>query len=279
MRLVKSKDEIAAIQSLYSRAHFLGVRQLTVQFETSPEAVRVLLPPPLEPTPEALGVAWVAEISNSNCMGGFNGAGVYLRACYGDIVGNYCVAMPRSTSESMIVGREVFGEPTKLAKVTFEKQEEHVWGSSERHEVRYLSLRGRCDAPAPTSRLDFASFFFKFLTRTDGAGFDCPPRLVHVTTTHNITAARRGRGELVFRESAHDPLSDIPVVQVMDAVYTEGQMYSSGRVIADVDPDAFLPHAYARSDALELIAENSVLHGQASRKTTDGRGQWRKVSD
>ena len=35
MRLVKSSDEIAAIQSLYARAHFLGVRQLAVYFETT----------------------------------------------------------------------------------------------------------------------------------------------------------------------------------------------------------------------------------------------------
>ncbi|MEX0681835.1 MAG: acetoacetate decarboxylase family protein [Dehalococcoidia bacterium] len=279
MRLVKSPEEIAAVQSLYSRAQFLGVRQLTAYFETTPEAVRALLPPPLEPTPEPLGVAWVADIRNSNCMGSFTGAGVYLRARYGDLVGHYCIAMPRSTTESVIVGREIFGEPTKLAKVVFEVQDEHVWGSSERHEVRYLSLRGRCDEPAPPSRLDFSSFFFKFLPRTDGAGFDCPPRLIHVSTTTNVTAARRGRGELVFRDSSHDPLSDIPVVQVIDSVYTEGHMYSTGSAVCDVDPDEFLPYAYIRSDAVELLAENTVLHGQAARTTTDGRGQWRKVTE
>ncbi|HUF54013.1 MAG TPA: acetoacetate decarboxylase family protein [Dehalococcoidia bacterium] len=279
MRLVKSHDEIAAIQSLYSRAHFLGVRQLTVAFETTPAALNKLLPPPLQPTPEAMGVAWIGEIGSSNCMGGFNGAGVYLRARYGDVIGHYCIAMPRSTPEATLAGREIFGEPAKLAKVVFEEQDEHIWGSAERHEVRYLSIRGRCDQPAPVFRSDFTSFFFKFLPRTDGAGFDCPPRLVEANTTMNVTASRRGRGELVFRESAHDPLSDIPVVQVLEAVYTEGQMYVSGRAIAEIDPDGFLPHAYIGADALDLLAENSILHGQAARKHAEGRGQFRKVSD
>lgn len=278
MRLVKSPDEIAAIQSLYSRAHFLGVRQLTVAFETDPDALRLLLPPPLEPTPEALGVAWIGEIGSSNCMGGFNGAGVYLRARYGDTLGYYCVAMPRSTPEATLAGREIFGEPAKLAKVVFEEQDEHVWGSAERFEVRYLSIRGRCDQPAPAHRNDFTSFFFKYLPRTDGAGFDCPPRLVETTTTMNVTAARHGRGELVFRDSHHDPLADIPIVQVLDAVYTEGQVYTSGRVVADVDPEAFLPYAYIGTDALELLAENSILHGQAARKTAEGRGHFRKTT-
>lgn len=278
MRLVKSPEEVTAIQSLFSRAQFLGVHQISVAFETTPEAVSRLLPPPLEPTPEPLGFAWIGDIANSNCMGGFLGAGVYLRARYGDDVGHYCVAMPRSTPEATIAGREIFGEPAKLAKVVFEQQDEHVWGSAERHEVRYLSVRGRCDQPASTSRTDFTSFFFKFQLRTDGAGFDCAPKLVQATTSMNVTVSRRGRGELVFRESAHDPLVDIPVVQVMDAVYTEGQMYTTGRTIADADPATFLPHAYLGLDCVELLAENSILHGQAARKNGDGRGQFRKTT-
>ena len=279
MRLVKSSDEIAAIQSLYTRAHFLGVRQVAVYFESTAEAMREILPPPLEPAPDPMGVVRFAEIGNSNCMGSFNGGGVYLRARYQDITGYYCVAAPRSTADAATVGREIFGEPTKLARVVFDTTNEHVWAHAERHEVRYLSVRGRFDEEAETGRDDFSSFHFKFLPRSDGAGFDCPPRLLHVTSTLNATSARRGRGELVFRESAHDPLADIPVRQVVEAVYSEGQSYATAHVLCEVDPEAFLPYSFARNDALDLLAENSVLHGQASRTTRDGRGQWRKFGD
>ena len=79
MRQVKSSDEIAAIQSLHAPAHFLGVRQLAVYFETTAEAIRELVPPPLEPAPDPLGVAWCAAIGNSSCLGSFNAGGVYLR--------------------------------------------------------------------------------------------------------------------------------------------------------------------------------------------------------
>lgn len=279
MRLVKSSDEIAAIQSLHTRAHFLGVCQLAVYFETTEEAIRNLLPPPLEPAPQPMGVVTFAEIANSNCMGGFSGGGVYLRARYQDITAHYCIAAPRSTAEAMTVGREIFGEPTKLARVVFDTTDEHVWGHAERHEVRYLSARGRFDEDAPPRRDEFSSFQFKFLPRSDSAGFDCPPRLLHVTSALNATTARRGRGELVFRESPHDPLADIPVRQVVEAVYSEGQTYTTAHVLCDVDPEGFLPYSFARNDALDLLAENSVLHGQAARTSRDGRGQWRKVGD
>lgn len=279
MRLVKSADEIAAIQSQYTRAHFLGVRELTVYFETTAEAIRELLPPPLEPAPDPLGVVRFTEVGNSNCMGSFNGGGVYLRARYQDVTGHYCVAAPRSTADAVIVGRDIFGEPTKLARVVFDTTNEHVWGHAERHAVRYLSARGRFDEDTAPGRDAFTSFQFKFLPRSDGTGFDCAPRLLQVTSTLNATIASRGRGELVFRESPHDPLADIPVRQVVEAVYSEGQEYATAVVLCEADPEAFLPYAFARNDALELLAENSVLHGQASRTSHDGRGEWRKIPD
>jgi acetoacetate decarboxylase len=55
----------------------------------------------------------VGEIANSNSVGPFMGAALYLRAKYGDLVGNYCVTMPMSTSQAVSFGRELYGEPGK----------------------------------------------------------------------------------------------------------------------------------------------------------------------
>jgi hypothetical protein len=93
-----------------------------------------------------------------------------------------------------------------------------------------------------------------------------------------ITSARRGRGEIVFRDSPHEPLIDLPVHQVIDAVYTEGQGYVSCRVLGEVSPGDFLPYAFSKMDSFEVIAEGTVLHGQAARRTRDGKGQWRRIA-
>lgn len=278
MRFVKSADEISSIQRVYSRSHHLGMRTLTVAFETEPSAVRELLPPPLQPAADPVGIAWAGEVGSSTCAGPYAAAGVAVRAQYQDVVGFYCVSNPVSSPEAVTFGREFYGEPRKLARMIFEAQDEHVWGSAERHEIRFLSVRGRCTHPAPTGRQESNMFYFKFLPRPDGSGFDSPPKLVVVTRDFSITHARRGRGELVFRDSTHDPLFDIPVRQVMDGVYTEGQGYTSGRILCDVDPDAFLPYAFGSIDSLETVAESTFLHAQAARRTTDGRGQWRKTT-
>ncbi len=275
MRFVKTAEEIKRIQTTYSRCQFLGTRNLTVTFETSPQVVRDVLPPPLEPTPEPLGSAWVGEVSNSNCVGPFLGAALYVRARYQDIVGNYYITMPVSTPEAVTFGRELFGEPRKLASIIFERQDEYIWGSAERHEIRFLSLRGRMTGAAATGRQESSSFHFKFTPRADGAGFDSPPLLVHVTSDATVKTAQRGRGELVFRDSPHDPVADIPISQVIEAVYTEAHVYTSGRVLCEVNPDQFLPYAFSKIDAYEVVAEGTLLHAQAARKTRQGKGRWR----
>jgi acetoacetate decarboxylase len=276
MRFVKTPEEIAAIQNIYSRCHLLGTRTLTVYFETDPDMVRQVLPPPLEPAPNPVGIGWVGEVASSNCTGPYSIAALAVRARYGEIVGNYCLTVAVSTPEAVMFGRELYGEPRKLAKMIFEEQDEHVWGSAERNEIRILSMRGRCSDPAPTGRQETSSFFFKFLPRPDGSGFDFPPQLVHVTGDVVVTEARRGRGEIVFRESPHDPVIDVPVRQVMDAVYTAGHGYTSGRILCEVDPEAFLPYAFSKIDSFEAVAEGAFLHVAAARKTKEGRGQWRK---
>ena len=278
MRLVKTAEEIRRIQAVYARPQFLGTRILTVLFETTPEAIGALLPPPLEPTPEALGSAWVGEVRNSNCVGPFFGAALYVRARYKDIVGNYCITMPMSTPETVTFGRELYGEPKKPAKIIFEREGEHIWGSVERHDIRYLSLRGRMTGRGPTGRHQTSSFFFKFMPRPDGNGFDHPPLLVHVTGESNVQLAERGRGEMVLRDSPHDPVADIPVSQVVEAIYTEGHTYTHGRVLCQVDPEAFLPYAFSKIDALEVVEEGTALHAQAARRTREGKGQRRATA-
>jgi acetoacetate decarboxylase len=278
VRFVKTLDEIKRIHSVYARCHYLATRSLTVLFETTPEAVRAVLPPPLQPTPESLGTALVTDIGNSNCVGPFQTAALFVRARYGDLVGNYCLTMPVSTPEAVVFGRELHGEPRKLAKIIFEQQDEYVWGSAERHDIRYLSLRGRMTDAGPTGRTGTSSFFFKFLPRADGVGFDSPPQLVHVIGDAAVEVCRKGRGELIFRDSPHDPVADVPVRQVIEATYTEGHVYSSGRVLCEVNADDFLPYAFSRADSFDVVAEGTFLHAQAARKTREGKGQWRNHS-
>jgi acetoacetate decarboxylase len=276
LRFVQTAEDIERIQAIYSRSHELGVRTLVAHFETDLATVAGLLPPPLEPSPNPVGIAWVRDVGNSTTVGPYTVAGVAIRARFREITANYVLSLPVSTPAALLFGRDLYGEPSKLAKVVFEEQEEHTWGSAERHQIRFLSVRGRCNSDAPTGREENGLFYFKYLLRPDGTGFDSPPVLVHAIEDIAVKTSRRGRGEIVFRDSAHDPVSDVPVRQVVDAVYSEGHLYRSARVLAEVNPADFLPYAFIKTDDLGDYAEATVLHAQATRRTAEGRGQWRK---
>lgn len=276
MRLVKTADEIRSIQSVSGRGHSIGVNSLRVTFATTPEAVSQLLPPPLEATPEAVGVAIAREVSNSTTVGPFTMVALFLRARHENNVGLHCVAMLASTPEAVTFQREVLGYPCKHAKITFDRQDEHVWGSAERHEVRFLSLRGRLTEAGKAGRRTDAYFGYKFSPRADGSGFEYPPRLVEVNEDANVKEEQFGRGELVFRETAHDPIADIPIAQVVGATFTESDLYTTARPVAEVDPEAFLPYAFAGIDAIDVLQEDTLLHAQGARRTRDGRGRWRQ---
>ena len=77
--------------------------------------------------------------------------------------------------------------------------------------------------------------------------------------------------EIAAIQSLYRRAHFLGVRQVVEAVYSDGQVYASAHVLCEVDPEAFLPYSFARNDALELLAENSVLHGQASRTSRHGR--------
>jgi acetoacetate decarboxylase len=83
--------------------------------------------------------------------------------------------MPVDTPQAVSFGRELYGQPSKLAKIIFERQDQFVWGSAERHDVRFLSLRGRLTGHAATGRHQTSTFHFKFSPSADGSGFDGAP--------------------------------------------------------------------------------------------------------
>ena len=50
---------------------------------------------------------------------------------------------------------------------------------------------------------------------------------------------------------------------------------NGARVLCEVDSETFLPYAYNKIDAFDVVNEGTLLHAQAARKTRAGKGQWR----
>jgi len=252
-RYVKSPDQAARLQLAMAEPAFLQARTLAIAFETDPEVVRELLPPPLEPAEQSAASVSVYEIGESNCVGPFNGASLNLSCTYRGEPGIFCVTMPMSTDTAVIFGRELYAEPKKLADIVLDlSRPSHIRGTVTRHGITYIDLHGTFeDEPQEFDRSGVSHhYYFKFMPSADGRGLAHDPELVRVTHTGRTYRLARGSGTVVFRESPHDPVIDIPVLSVLGATYSEGETHTRAEVMQTVAAADFLPYAYAKMDDL-----------------------------
>ena len=58
-----------------------------------------------------------------------------------------------------------------------------------------------------------------------------------------------GEAELTLKSTIHDPWAEIEVVRVLGGMYlqSENEMFP-GEVVAEVNPDEFLPYSFIRWD-------------------------------
>ncbi|MFE4967541.1 acetoacetate decarboxylase family protein [Streptomyces sp. NPDC056660] len=223
-------------------------------WESDPDAVAAVLPPPLKPTGRPLVRVNISQVQ----LPGYPlGAGSFaVAAAHGTAEGWYPLVMPMTHERALTGGREVFGEPKKLGEVTVEREAGLVRAALARHGVAFVEVRGTVGAPlplpAPAPKTDF---YFKFLPAVDGSGFDGDPLLVHCVREEKVRRLERVTGEVILRESAYDPVADLPVLRLLDITLGEKTSDQRGRVAERVDPQALLPYVHQRYDDARQIVD------------------------
>lgn len=263
MGFVKSLEEIMA--NFRASADFYDARMLTVFWETRPEIVQRLLPPPLKPAAAPIAVAFVASYPSTNFDVTYNESALFLQAEYDGERGNYCLSMPVTSDMAMAGGREVFGFPKKMAEIRFQKEGDTVGGWTERRGVRFMEIRARLTGQfssdealnlinaqdiGPDGSFKAIAYNFKHFPAPEGGGnLDYHPRLVRQETVFKPTETAFGQAEIILEPSAYDPWTEIEIVRVLGAMYTRGNNSMVGaKVVAEVEPMAFAPFAFLRWD-------------------------------
>ncbi|OPC83437.1 acetoacetate decarboxylase [Embleya scabrispora] len=246
--LKKSSRERSSLPEIWST----GVMAI---WETDPEVIAAVLPPPLVPADRPLVRA---NISGCDINGYPLGAGaIAVRCKHGDIEGDYTLTMPMTTERAVIGGREVFGEPKKLADVKVERDGDSVVATVNRMGVTYIEVRGTVgeELPLPEPRQTL-SFYYKFLPAVDGDGFDADPLLVHVTRNERTRSAHAVTGEVILRDSDFDPVADLPVRKLISITLSERTSDQQGFVAERVKADLVLPYIHQRYDDVQQITDD-----------------------
>ena len=165
---------------------------LTAVFPTDPAVLASVLPPPLSPPAEPLVKVGVSRVDIGRGLPPF-GAGTFaVAARHGGLDGWYPLLMPMSSEQAVIGGRETFGEPKKLAKISLEEEGDRVVGTVARMGVTIITVAGTVgadlDPPPDEDRLDF---YLKFLRDPGGAGFDDGDDAHAVAVGHGVGGHQR----------------------------------------------------------------------------------------
>ena len=102
---------------------------LVAIYETDADVVASVLPPPLEPIDDAYARVTIASVDIAG-LPTFGACTFAVMCRHEGTVGDYALVMPMSTEQSVIGGRETFGEPKKIAEVTLDRDGDTVVGRS-----------------------------------------------------------------------------------------------------------------------------------------------------
>lgn len=253
MGYVKTPAEIADFQQRLGAPRFLSARMLSVQFKTRRETVARLLPPGLTPAAEPIAIALIGEWRHTNCIEGFAGGHLSLLARHGEHEGAYCLSMPMSTDRAILFGRDLFGEPKKLARVTLEVGANRAHGRIERWGQTVLEIDASLGAELGPAEGESHAFHYKFFPASNGIGLEADPVLVLASFRSALHRTRSATATLRLGATAHDPLAEVEIVELLSAAYSEGDVLASARSLATVDRQAFLPYAYGKVDDWTLL--------------------------
>ncbi|ARF54704.1 acetoacetate decarboxylase family protein [Streptomyces gilvosporeus] len=250
----RTEAEIAAARTASGQLPDIWSTGVVAVWETDPDAVAAVLPPPLEPTARPLVRA---NISKVDLPGYPLGAGsVAVAAEHGGVEGWYPLVMPMTHERALIGGREVFGEPKKLGEVEVERDGLAVRAALARHGIAFVEVRGAVSGPLPLPEpAQKTDFYFKFLPAVDGSGFDADPVLVHCVRNEKVRKLEQITGDVVLRESMYDPIADLPVRTVVGITIGEKTTDQKGRVVERVSAQALMPYIHQRYDDPQQILD------------------------
>jgi Acetoacetate decarboxylase (ADC) len=152
----------------------------------------------------------------------------------------------------LLIGREGFGEPKKMASIDLFRSGNGFVGTVDRLGTRLMSLNVAAGEDEGPSEGGGVIYSIKATLALGGGLVDDASLLaqeVHVKSSE----VRHGAGSVKLGGTAHDPLDEFPVLEVLGASYAVSDMGETlpvrGKYVqAAIPAEEFLPFHYGRLD-------------------------------
>jgi acetoacetate decarboxylase len=220
---------------------YRNVSVLTACYRTDADAIDALLPAPLRRVSDVVMVH-VYDMPDVDHMGAVRECNVMVGAALeGDdrVVGGYTTALYIDSDVGLAVGREVHGQPKKLAQPRLEHRGDLTVGSVERNGIEILtatraSKQRRAELGELAEHFEFAeNLNYKAIPQIDGS-----PAIAQITARRlselHVHECWRSPGSVELRANVQAPVYLLPVRASLDAFFWRADFtLVPGRVLHD----------------------------------------------
>ncbi|MCB1369227.1 MAG: acetoacetate decarboxylase [Rhodobacteraceae bacterium] len=201
---------------------FVNREFLTITYRTDMEALRRVVPEPLE-IPEPLVKYEFIRMPDSTGFGDYTESGQVIPVALNGIAGGYVHAMFLNDEAPIAGGREIWGFPKKLADPSLRVEKDTLIGTLNVGSVRVatgtMGYKYReLDHASVMTALTAPNYLLKIIPHVD-----CSPRICELvryyTTDITLKGAWEGPAGLELHQHALAPVADLPVLEVFSAVH------------------------------------------------------------
>lgn len=220
MGFVKTAAEVSEIEQLFNKGQFT-TESVTIEFETTAEFLREVLPPCFDMPDTPLCYANVSHWQSALC-GEFDCGIIYLSCKHKGEAGTTMLTLFVSGDMPVTIGREMWGEGKKTGIARFYRDGDEVYGYCERNGVRLIEIDAILGPDKGPYKGVVKDWELKAQPHTTGLGFQNKVVLSCLDTAEDYRVTREGTGSLKLAGTDMDPLHTIPVVKVGGVSYAEG---------------------------------------------------------
>ncbi|KAM5341310.1 hypothetical protein ACJ41O_014341 [Fusarium nematophilum] len=221
MSFVASPNEVRVWEELSSKPSF-SQELITLDFTTTPEFIKSVLPPGFEPGDEPRGHISVGTFESRLC-GEFDCAMVSIDVKFRGRPGTHMLELLISGDTPVTWGREVWGEVKKTGICRMWRSGNYRYAYAERGGVRLLELQGEFGRSLDPRKRENIAYEIKAYPDSMGKGLQWEPKVNILTVEEYDTSYSVGSGRLVVRGTAADPLHSIPILSISEMEYVSGR--------------------------------------------------------
>lgn len=201
---------------------FINREFLIITYETDPELLKAILPPPLELIEPVVKFEFI-RMPDSTGFGDYTESGQVVPVRYKGEEGGFTISMFLDCHAPIAGGREIWGFPKKLAKPRLFVEEDTLIGTLDYGSIRIATAtmgykHNSVDKDIILASMKKPTFLLKNIPGVDGT-----PQINQLTRTYltdvTVKGAWSGPGSLEFHPHALAPISDLYIKKIVSVVH------------------------------------------------------------